>query len=146
MLLDNLGSGRNMRTYLGRLLLPSPKGCQFCCTLMSLALSSLPSSFEPSPPPSTHATVCPLPCILKGYLQMVAGRMNLYQRHLGDVAGTRLHENYPSPLYFRSSNEGREIFAIPCEKGKIRILLYLRLLFMAQIGFEGDWSFIFIDT
>ena len=35
--------------------------------------------------------------------------MDLYQRHLGDVAGTRLHENYPSPLHFRSSNDGREI-------------------------------------
>ena len=80
---------------------------------------------------SHDTTVCPLPCILKGYLQMVAGRMNLYQRHLGDVAGTRLHENYPSPLHFRSSNEGCEIFPIPCEKGKIRILLYLRLLWMA---------------
>ena len=70
---------------------------------------------------------------------MMAGQMNLYQRHLGDVAGTRFHENYPSPLHFRSSNEGRE-------KEKIWILLYLRLLCMAQIGFEGDWSFIFIDT
>ena len=34
-------------------------------------------------------------------------------------------------IHFRSSNEGREIFVIPCEKGKIRILLYFRLLCMA---------------
>ena len=46
----------------------------------------------------TTITVCPLSCITKGYLQMMARRMNLYQRHLGDVAGTRFHENYLSPL------------------------------------------------
>ena len=40
MLLDNEGSGSNMKTDLGRLL--------------SLALSNLPPSFDPSPPPSTH--------------------------------------------------------------------------------------------
>ena len=57
--------------------------------------------------------------------------MDLYQRHLEDVAGTRFHENYSSPFHFRSSNEGREIFIFLCEKGKIRILLYLRLLYMA---------------
>ena len=61
---------------------------------------ALPGTFVSSCP----AMVCPLPCIWKRCLQMVAGRMNLYQRHLGDVAGTRLHENYPTPLDFRSSS------------------------------------------
>ena len=51
----------------------------------------------------------PLPCIIsEGYLRMVAGRMNSYQRHLGDVARTRFHGNYRSPLHFRSGNERRD--------------------------------------
>ena len=66
----------------------------------------------------------PTPMYFKGVLTDGGGRTHLYQRHLGDVAGTIFHEKYPSPLHFRSCNEGRKIFAFPCEKGKIRILLY----------------------
>ena len=67
------------------------------------------------------ARFCPLPYILKGYLQIVSRRMNSCQRHLEDVARTKFHGNY-TYLHFRSGNEKHEIFAFQSEKGKIRIL------------------------
>ena len=46
------------------------------------------------------ATACPLPCISKEYLKMVEGRINSYQRHLGDVARIIFQGNYPSTSGF----------------------------------------------
>ena len=73
--------------------------------------------------PLTHVThvvtVCPLPCITKGYLQMVAGQMNLYRRHLGDVAGTKFHENYPSPSTSDTEMKGAKFSPSHAKKEKL---------------------------
>ena len=85
-------------------------------------MSSTRTPMHCLPPQLSAVHGVPTSIYFKGVLIDGDGRMNLYQRYLGYVEGTRFPENYPFPLHFRSRNERCEIFAFPREKGKIRIL------------------------